>query len=368
VAIARVDVRVIPYEMPPGLYNPMQRWDTRLSIPIVAVHDESGAVGLGQCRGPFDVVRGLVESLFAPVLRGQDPLLVRGLWEAMYAAALHHEGRGLPLKALGALDVALWDLRGQLLGRPVHQLLGGCRTRVPAYASAGLYGEGKTIDDLAAEMQGYVAAGFRAVKMKVGGAPLAVDVDRVRAVRAAVGPAVQLSVDAAYALTARNAIRLARAIEPCDILFFEAPVRVDHPAELNDVRRGTRIPLAGNELLTTRFGFRDLVAGRLVDIVQPSVTTVGGITEASRVTDLASAFGLACSYQCSGEIELLAALHLAVVHPEVVSVEYHMLHRFLPAPLRDGALVLREGYLEAPEAAGLGLPDRRAVMGLLRDG
>jgi L-alanine-DL-glutamate epimerase-like enolase superfamily enzyme len=299
------------------------------------------------------------------VLRGEDPQLVGRLWEAMYAAALPYGGRGLPLTVLGALDVALWDLRAQLLGQPVHRLLGGCRTRVLAYASAGLYGVGKTVDDLADEMRGYAAAGFRAVKMKVGGAPLSVDVDRVRAVRAAVGPAVQLSVDAAYALSAREAIRLARAIEPYDILFFEAPVRLDHPGELRDVRRGTRIPLAGNELLSTRFGFRGLVAARLVDIVQPSVTAVGGITEASRVTDTASAFGLACSYQCSGELELLAGLHLALVHPAAVSVEYHMLHRFLPARLRDGALVLRDGYLEAPTAPGLGLPDRHAVAALL---
>jgi len=365
VAIERVDVGVVRYEMPQGLYNPMHAWDTRLELPIVMVADSSGPVGVAQCRGPVGVVRDLIESLFAPILRGQDPLPVRALWDAMYRTSLSYEGRGLPLRVIGALDVALWDLRGQLMGQPIHRLLGGCRPRAFAYASAGLYGGGKSIADLADEMRGYVARGFRAVKMKVGAAPLETDIARVRAVREAVGPHVGVSVDAAYALTAREAVRLARAIEPYDILFFEAPVRLDHPVELDEVRRQISIPIAGNELLGTRYAFRDLVVSRRVDIVQPSVTTVGGITEASGLAELAASFGLESSYQCSGELEVLAGLQLAIVHPSVTSVEYHMLHVYMPVPLRDAALVLKDGCLEAPTAPGLGVPDRAALMALV---
>jgi hypothetical protein len=118
VAIERIDVGVITYEMPRGLYNPMQAWGTRLELPIVMIADDGGSVVVAQCRGPVGAVRDLIESMFTPILRGRDPLPVRGLWDAMYRAALLYEGRGLPLRVIGALDVALWDLRGQLMGQP----------------------------------------------------------------------------------------------------------------------------------------------------------------------------------------------------------------------------------------------------------
>ncbi len=366
-AITRVQVGVIPYALPEGLYNPMQSWETAQRIPVVAVHDDSGCVGVGQCRGPVGAIKGLAEEMFAPLLLGEDPLCVRRLWERMYKISVFYEGRGLPTRVLGALDVAHWDLMGQLLGKPIHLLLGRCCDRVFAYASAGLYGAGKTTDDLAAEMSQYVARGFRAVKMKVGGAPLEEDVRRVRAVREAIGPEARLIVDAAYALTAHEAVMLARAIEQYDILFLEAPVAVEHPEALSAIKRFTTIPIAGNELVSTRFGFRELIADRRVDIVQPNLTTVGGITEAFRVVDTASTFGLTCSLQSSGELELLGSLHLAAAHPSVTSVEYHMLHRYLPPAMRDTVLRLADGHLQLPTGPGLGFPARDELMGMIRE-
>ncbi|MBI4279835.1 MAG: mandelate racemase/muconate lactonizing enzyme family protein [Armatimonadetes bacterium] len=362
-AIRRVQVDTIPYTLPPGLYNPMQRWDTRLRMPVVLVHDDAGRAGVSQCMGPAGAVKSLAEEFLGSLLIGQDPLRGPALWEAMYRASLAHGGRGLTVKVMGAIDVALWDLRGQILGLPVHRLLGGSGSCVFAYGSGGLYGTHKSLDDLAAEMRGYVDMGFRAVKMKVGGVPLAEDVERVRAVRQAIGPKVQLMVDAAYALTAPRAIALAAAIERFDITFFETPVALESPEEMARVRQATRIRVAGSELLSTRFAFRDLIERGCVDFVQPNLTTAGGITETSRIIAMAGAHGFPCSMQCSGELELLGSVHVAAAHAGVISVEYHMVHRYLPAAAREATLILDSGHLRVPETPGLGIdPATRAAI------
>ena len=161
---------------------------------------------------------------------------------------------GIVGAAWSALDIALWDLIGKAAGRRSTGCSAAPRSVCP-YASAGLYGEGKTPDDLAAELKGYVDQGFTAVKMKVGGAPLAEDVARVAAAREAIGPNVQLMVDALYNLSPPEAIRFARAIERYDIHFFEAPVSAYDVAGQARVHAHSPIPVCGNETLPGRGAF-----------------------------------------------------------------------------------------------------------------
>ena len=205
------------------------------------------------------------------------------LWREIYARLRDHGQKGVVIQGLSGIDIALWDIKGKHFGVPVHQLLGGAaRREVQAYAT-GLYRRkwGDPLEYLAEEAAGYVAEGFEAVKLKVG---FGVEEDAAvtRAVREAIGPEVALMVDANHAYDAVAAIRLGRMIEAHDIGWFEEPVPPEDLAGYRAVKAALSIPIAGGECEFTRFGFRDLLVSRAVDIVQPDTCAAGGFPNARR--------------------------------------------------------------------------------------
>jgi len=228
--------------------------------------------------------------------------------------------------------------------------------RVFAYASGGLYRDGMALAELANEMAGYVAQGFRAVKMKVAGVSLAEDVTRVRMVREAIGPDVRLMVDAVYMLDEPAAMRMARAFEPFDITFLEAPLA---PGNLPGLRRLTSrspVPIAGNEVAFGLDAFRDLIVEGGVDVVHLDVNQCGGIAESRRIAALAAAFHRSVSYHCATSAVCFAAnLHAAASVPNVDSIEWHMVHRMLFDRVPRDHFRLHEGYVLLPEKPGLGI-------------
>src|SRR5690606_35985738 len=132
--------------------------------------------------------------------------------------------RGLSTRAISSIDIALWDLRGKIMGQPIYKMLGGYRDRVPTYIAGGYYEEGKGLKELAAEMEKNLDRGAKAIKMKIGGESIATDVERVRVVRETVGPDVKVMVDANCAYRIHEAIRSARLMEPFDLFWFEEPL------------------------------------------------------------------------------------------------------------------------------------------------
>jgi L-alanine-DL-glutamate epimerase-like enolase superfamily enzyme len=263
---------------------------------------------------------------------------------------------GAAWAAASAVDIALWDALGRSLGQPVCTLLGAHRRSVFAYASAGLYGRDKTTDDLAAEMHGYVALGFRGVKLKIGGASLAEDLARVAAVREAIGNEVRLMVDALYAYSVADALRMARGLERYDVHFLEAPV---HPDDIDGLARlavASPVPLAGNEFAYGLAGFRRIVEKDAVAYVHLDAILCGGISEGQRIAALAASRHLPVSFHAASSAVCFAAnLQLAASSPNVDSVEFHMLHRMLFDRLAPGAFPLKDGCVEVPAAPGLGL-------------
>lgn len=203
--------------------------------------------------GPTPVAT-IVEERLKDLLVGEDPFQTEWLWNRMYSAegTLTYGRRGIAIRAISAVDIALWDLKGKALKMPVCRLLGGCRTRVPAYASGGYYEEGKTVDDLADEATAYVKQRFKAVKIKVGLLQLDEDNERVRAVREAVGADVGLMVDANNAYRPYSAIRAARAFEKYSIEWLEEPVSPDDLSGSARVAAAVDTPLASGELEYTR--------------------------------------------------------------------------------------------------------------------
>ncbi len=338
-------------------WNPRTRWSEK-RVFIAFVEREDGTLGIGEAYcdgGNAQSVIDLIERDVGPLVAGQSPLAARHRWNAIVDSAIVSSKGGALYAAASAIDIACWDAAGRALGLPVHRLLGSGRDRVFAYASAGLYGAGKTPADLGAEMAGYVAQGFRAVKIKVGGATVAEDIARVQAVREAIGPGVRLMVDALYAWSPADALRFARAAERYDIHFLEAPVHPDDVRGLARVCESSPIAVAGNEFAYGDDAFLRLIEAG-VDVVDADAILCGGITGAMRVADLASAHHRAISFHAASSAVCLAAnAHVAAAAPHAESVEVHMIHQLLHEALGEPAFAIEEGHLVLSSRPGLGL-------------
>lgn len=357
--VRRVTVRLIERAMGGAVWNPRLRWDKKRML-LVFVESGCGKLGVGEAwltGGTPEAVRAIVERDLAPRVEGEDPFAVVGPLHEEMARSVEISGRiGTVAAAWSALETALLDLQARLLGQPLCRLLGQVQESVPVYASAGLYGADKTPDDLAREVAGWVADGFDAVKIKVAGAPLAVDVRRVAAVREAIGPEVALMVDALYNCDVAQALQLARALAPYDIAFLEAPVSPFDVEGMACLAAQSPIPLCGNENMAWVAYFRRLVAGRAVSFVQFDVAACGGLREGKRIGELAHAFHLPCTLHAASSVALYAAsLHLAVALPNARSIEYHMLHRWLWDLVPDDTFVVENSRMRPPPGPGLGI-------------
>ena len=260
--------------------------------------------------------------------------------------------RGITTRVISGIDIALWDIRGKVANRPVYKMLGGFADKVPVYIAGGYYEEGKGLEDLAAEMEAAVSMGARAVKMKVGGAPVNEDVERVRVAREAVGPEVKLMVDANCAYRYYEAIALARKIEPYDIFWFEEPVNPDDYKGHKAVSQATTIPIATGENEYTRYGFRDLIEGRCAAIIQPDALIMGGVTEFMKVAAMAQAHDLPIAPHGTQDVHI----HLVSAIPNGLILEYYagatdpMWDKMFKETLR-----VEDGFVRPPDRPGLGI-------------
>ena len=346
-------------------------YDTRTAM-VVEIETDQGLIGWGECYGPASITAAVVKSI-APWLIGEDPLRTDFLWQTIYARLRDHGQKGVVIQGLSGIDIALWDIKGKHFGVPVHCLLGGpLRSEVQAYAT-GLYRRksGDPLKYLAEEAAGYVADGFKAVKLKVG---FGVEEDAAvtRAVRQAIGAGVALMVDANHAYDAVAAIRLGRMIEPHDIGWFEEPVPPEDVAGCRAVKAALSIPIAGGECEFTRFGFRDLLVSRAVDIIQPDTCAAGGLSECKKIADMAEAFGVRYNPHVWGTgIAIAASLQLLAVLPSHTPTSLAPLEPLLEFdrtehPIRQSLLVQpiehTKGVVRVPDGPGLGIEiDRKAL-------
>lgn len=341
---------------------------------ILRIETEDGIVGWGEGKnaagsaGHYAALVHLLNHDFGPRLIGRDASQITAIWEDLYngsrarsSAARGHPlpelaRRGLTIAAISAIDIALWDIRGKTLDQPVWALLGG-RTadRLPAYASGGWADS----HGIGAQLQSYIdAGGFRAVKMRVGSMDDRphVSATRVRAARNALGPDVELMVDAHGTFTVAEAKRFAALVEDCDLAWFEEPVSADDRLGLAEFRVSTMIPVAMGESECTRFDFAALVAARAADILQPDPAFCGGITEAMRIAALASSFNLRLApHLWAGAPCFFAGLHVLAAAPAGFIVEFSlganpMIHNLSRAPV-----VVQDGTIAVPDGPGLGL-------------
>jgi L-alanine-DL-glutamate epimerase-like enolase superfamily enzyme len=324
-------------------------------VGVVEITTDAGLTGLGLAVDPIileghDLNRAVVAAL-RPILAGQDPLDHERIWYEMWQPKLLGR-RGLTTRTISAVDIALWDLRGKLLGQPVYKLLGAFEARVPAYIAGGYYEEGKGLAELADEMLANVSLGARAVKMKVGGLDAETDAQRVRAVREAIGPQIKILVDANGAYRAFEAVRFARMIEDLDIYWFEEPVAPDDYDGHALVARSTIIPVATGENEYTRYGFRDLIEHKSAAILNADAQVLGGVTEFMKVAALAQAYDLPIAPHGNQDIHV----HLVSAIANGLIVEFYrdtvdpMWGRFLRNHLQ-----LEDGFVSPPDRPGFGI-------------
>ena len=356
------------------------------NLLLVQVTTDDGRVGFGEAAafgGSLESVEAVVLHDLRPSLVGEDPFTVERLWSRMARRSHQRGSRGLLLMAISGVDIALWDLIGQATGTPLYRLLGGYRDTLDCYASAGFYAGGKGPAQLAEEVGGYAARGFRTVKIKVGRNPevmlnplpdmwasdyatvsLEEDVERVRAARRAIGPRTRLAIDANNAWTPAVALRFMRLVADQDVCWLEEPVATEDLAGSAEVARALEVPVAGYETETGLAGFRELISRRAVDIVQPDVTWTGGITETRKVAALAQAHGLpVVPHVFSSAVATIANMHLIAALPNAGLLEFDQ----NPNPLRSELFeepveVSPAGTVRLPDGPGLGVRLRKETV------
>lgn len=374
--ITSIRSHVLQYDLDEELgYS--QQYYLKRTAHLVEISTDEGLTGWGECFGGGDIAfanKAIVERVIQPMVHGMDPLAREVIWHKVYNLLRDHGQKGMPLQALSGVDIALWDLAGKVHGVPLYRLLGGAfRERIPVYGYGMML---QRVPDLkerfAADSRAIRDAGYRAMKMKIGIDPKT-DLKLVETVRDAIGDGTGLMVDANHAYTAREAIPLGRELERLGVAWFEEPVAPEDKQGYRDLCTALDMPIAGGEGEFTRWGFRDLIRERCVDVLQPEVCGLGGITEYLKVRALAEAHFLPIVNHVWGSAVAVATnMHLLAAlpdlpggaHPVQPMLEYDTTpnlfrEELLTEPLRVGEQVKESGGTVAlPGGPGLGVePD-----------
>jgi L-rhamnonate dehydratase len=341
-----------------------------LEACFVEVETDDGIVGHGLAAITREtVIAEIVNGVIAPAIKGDDPLATERIWDKLYWMLTPRGQTGFGTQALSAVDIALWDIKGKALGLPLWRLLGGARQQVPLYATFGFNFFDR--EQLAAAAKLWVSQGYRRLKMVVGHEALRrretrplvevirEDAARVRAVREAVGPDVELYIDANCSLDLYHATRLAEMVKPFGISFFEEPITQNDALQMAQLRRATGMPLACGQNEGLIFRFRDLLLHEAVDYLQPNVVSSGGFTQCVKIAGLGAAFNVPLE---NGGAWPYHNMHLQAGIANGGLVEMHYLAVELCRKIYRGLPEPRDGSLTLPDAPGLGFePDRDAI-------
>ena len=380
--ITDVISHVLRYDLPEELGYSQQYYAKR-SAHLVEVRTDEGLVGWGECFGPGNVAlanKSIVERVIQPMILGRDPLDREVLWHEVYNLLRDHGQKGMPIQALSGVDIALWDLTGKITGLPLCKLLGGQhRARVAVYG----YGMMLKREDLASHVSRFAEeaaaikeAGFTATKMKLGLGPRE-DVKLAEAVRRGVGDGYPFMADANHCYTTSDAFYVGTALSELEAYWFEEPVAPEDHAGYRELRQKLKVNISGGEAEFTRWGWHHLLEGRCLDIAQPEVCALGGISEYLKVLVLAHThFTPVVNHVWGSAVAVAANLHLLAAMPplpgglnprepllEFDTTDNRFRDDLLLEPLDiQGQVKRNDGYVAIPNGAGLGIdPDRAFI-------
>lgn len=374
--ITHVETICLSDRMPYPLTYARGEYQDREAL-LVKIHTDDPAIfGWGEAAmwgGPWATSVAVVEKEIAPLIVGLDPRQPEYIWERVYQQTYYHGRKGILLACLSGIDIALWDIIGKSLGAPLWRILGGFGRPVRSYASSGYYRRDYSNADLAAAVSTAKSQGYLGYKMKVGNIERAVhakvlaetplrvsiaeDLARVAAAREAGGPDFDLMCDATTSLDHKTAMVYADAFEELGIRWFEEPTQPENISGCAELARRTRVPIAGFETETSKYNFAALMDAGAIQIVQPDVIQVGGITEAKKIAAYAQMRHL--TFSCknySTAVSLAACLNLLYALPNAEFFECDM----DPSPWRRDILktplfTFENGYVAPTERPGLGL-------------
>jgi len=376
------DILVHPMAMPAERVRwTAQEITRRVELTLVEVRTDAGIVGLGEISsGPQAVVCKLLTEVL-PVIKGMDPLAIDAVWNRLFSITVPRPGGlggwdGLPaplarrerpqfMAAMAGIDIALWDIAGKAANQPVFRLLGGTHTDVHTYAVGGFYDERAPLLACAEELAGFVANGFRAVKLKSGAYSIADEVARARAVRAAIGPDIQFMLDLNAPYDVDSCIRFAGEVAPYDIYWLEEPLHwYLQPPDYVTLAKAIPIPLAHGEREWHRFTVRDFIDAGAIGFVQFDCTRYAGFSEALRIARHARDKGVLIAPHSAAHIQahIVSAFGAAAFGAESSGD-----HRNHPIHHRifGGGAAAKGGRVYLSEAPGFGLEvDWKAVKAL----
>lgn len=336
-----------PYAVPHsnGLYT-----YASTDVVICRVLTDDGVCGIGWGHGT-EVVYHTILKLRDRII-GEDPFNVERIWSKMYLPKVFGR-KGFETRAISAVDTALWDIIGQTAGRPIHQMVGGYHERIPAYIAGGYYQPGKGLKELQDEVKEKTQKGARAIKMKIGAVSIAEDLERVDAVREAIGKECKLLVDANNAYNRVDALKMGRELDKRDIYWFEEPLSPDDIDGCAELTRKLDTPIAIGENEYTRWGFKQLIDAHAAQILNADALVLGGITEWKKVADLAQAAHVLIAPH--GDQEIHAHLVAAVSNGLIAEYYDTDLNTLLSAMFKTHMKLDKDGMLVPPSAPGIGV-------------
>jgi D-galactarolactone cycloisomerase len=341
---------------------------TKRTAHLIEVETDTGLTGWGECFGGGNIAlgnRAIVEQVIQPMILGDDPLDREVIWHKVYNGLRDHGQKGMPMQALSGVDIALWDIAGKHADLPIYKLLGGAfRERVPVYGyGMMLQRRNDLADAFKKEAASIRAKGFMATKMKVG-LGVKKDIELAEAVRDGIGPDMDFMADANHAYAIHDAMKVGKALEKLGAFWFEEPVAPEDKDGYRELRAKLHVHIAGGEAEFTRWGFRDLIEGRCVDILQPETCGLGGITEYLKVLAMAHAHFIPVYNHVWGSgVAIATNLHLLLAMPDLPGGLYpaqpYLEHDTTGNIFQDGILKTPldiEGQVKANKGTAAPLP------------
>ena len=359
------------------------QWPDYPRTLYVRVHTDAGVIGIGETVEKVEGSKGALHGTIAPLLLGQDPRDIEGLWRFVFDNLLYHGYSGAELRALSAVEIALWDIVGKIYDAPLYQLLGGkTRDRIPTYNTCIGFGDNDDYaawhdGDAGALAQSLLADSITAMKIwpfdpfsershgqYISPAQIEQGLAPIRRIRDTVGSAMEIGIECHFRWNRAAAERIARALEPFDILFLEDPLPAVHVDEIRLLSQRIAIPVVGSETLMTRWQVREWLEKHVSQILMTDPLWNGGVAETRKIANMAEAFGVPLVlHNLSGPICHAVCMHLGADIPNLFFVESaRALYRTTFAALTDYAPIPHDGHFAVPDGPGLGVNFRAEAL------
>ena len=377
--ITRITSHVLGYDLPESLGYSQQYYNKRTSH-LIEIETDEGITGWGECFGAGNIAfanKGIVEKVIQPMVLGMQALDRDVIWHKVYNLMRDHGQKGMPLQALSGVDIALWDIAGKVAGLPIYKMIGGAHRKKIEVYGYGMMLRPENVDSLVSRFMDEATEikenGFKAVKMKVGLGPKN-DLRLIESVRRGVGDNYRFMVDANHGYTTHDAFYVGRAMEEFDPYWFEEPVAPEDLDGYRELRASLKVNISGGEAEFNRWGWRNLLESRGLDIAQPEVCALGGISEYLRVLALCHAhFTPVVNHVWGSAIAVATNLHLLAAMPPLPGglfpwepmLEYDTTHnRFMDDLLTESLEIKNQvkannGTVSLPNGPGLGVTPKR---------